>query len=102
MGTKYFGTEEITEEDRHYRGSRFREVRDALFANPYPGGLGRDSQARLPVYRVTLLSVLRGILSPGKRYVFHFNPSANLQQQPAEKLSSPRWFLRILVHFPKD
>jgi hypothetical protein len=70
METQYFGTEEVTDEDRRYRGSRFCEVRDALLANPYPGGLGRTSQARFPVYRVTLLSVLRGILSPGKHYLF--------------------------------
>ncbi len=70
MGPQYFGTEEITDEDRRYRGSRFSEVRDAVLANPYPEGLGRNSQARLPVYRVTLLSVLRGILSPRKQYFF--------------------------------
>jgi hypothetical protein len=70
MGPQYFGTEEITDEDRRYQGSRFSEVCDALFANPYPGGLDRNGQARLPVYRVTLLSVLRGILSGGKHYFF--------------------------------
>ena len=70
MASQYFGTEEVTDEDRRYRGSRFGEVRDALLANPYPGGLGRNSQARFPVYRVTLLNVLRGILSPGKHYLF--------------------------------
>jgi hypothetical protein len=30
-----FGTEGITAEDRAYNGSRFSEVRDAIFANPY-------------------------------------------------------------------
>jgi hypothetical protein len=45
-------------------------VRDALWANPYPGDWDRNSQAKLPVYRVTLLSVLTGILSPGKNYFF--------------------------------
>src|SRR5580693_4499344 len=70
MEPQYFGTEEITDEDRGYRGSRFCEVRDAIWANPYPGSLSRNGQAELPVYRVTLLSVLRGILSPGKHYFF--------------------------------
>jgi hypothetical protein len=54
-----FGTEQITEEDRAYHGSRFSEVRSTLFANPYP---------ELPVYKVTLASVLRGIL--GGPYLF--------------------------------
>jgi hypothetical protein len=70
MGSQYFGTEEVTEADRAYAGSRFSEVRDALWANPYPGDWDRNSQAKLPVYRVTLLSVLTGILSPGKNYFF--------------------------------
>ena len=35
MDPEYFGAEEVTEEDRGYRGSRFSEVRDAFFANPY-------------------------------------------------------------------
>ena len=30
------GAEQFTDEDRFYAGSRFREVVDALFANPYP------------------------------------------------------------------
>jgi len=50
-----FGIEAFTEEDGAYRGSTFREVVDALHANPYQ---------QLPVYEVTLRSVLTGILSP--------------------------------------
>ena len=40
MEPDFFGTEQVTEEDRAYRGSRFSEVRDAPFANPLPEGLG--------------------------------------------------------------
>ena len=46
------------------------EVRDAIFANPYQEVWGREGGASLPIYKVTLASVLRGILSFGKRYVF--------------------------------
>lgn len=70
MQPKYFGTESITDEDRGYKGSRFAEVRDAIFSNPYQEVWGRDGAAPLPVYEVTLSSVLRGILSFGKRYLF--------------------------------
>src|SRR5580692_1686108 len=35
MNPTYFGAEQVTDEDRGYRGSRFSEVRDAIFANPY-------------------------------------------------------------------
>src|SRR5258708_25374592 len=70
MESEYFGTESITEEDRAYRGSRFSEVCDALFANPYHEVWGRDGASHLPIYEVTLSSVLRGILPFGKRYLF--------------------------------
>jgi hypothetical protein len=70
MEPEYFGTEEVTEEDRAYDGSRFSEVRDALFANPYQKVWGGDGELPLPTYRVTLRSVLRGILSLGQRYRF--------------------------------
>ena len=70
MEPEYFGTESITDEDRGYQGSRFAEVRKAIFANPYQRVWGRDDCAPLPIYKVTLSSVLRGILSFGKRYLF--------------------------------
>ncbi|MEN3329876.1 MAG: hypothetical protein V7638_4683 [Acidobacteriota bacterium] len=56
-----YGTEGITDQDRAYNGSRFAEVRDAVFANPYQ---------KVPTYEVTFRSVLVGVLSFGKRYLF--------------------------------
>jgi hypothetical protein len=35
MTPRSFGIEGITDEDRAYHGSRFSDVREALFANPY-------------------------------------------------------------------
>jgi hypothetical protein len=65
-----FGTEALTDQDRAYKGSRFAEVRDAIFANPYQQVWGRDGSAALPLYKVTLRSVLKGVLPFGKRYLF--------------------------------
>jgi hypothetical protein len=70
MDPTYFGTEQVTEEDRGYRGSRFSEVRDALFANPYQQPWGGAGEARLPNYAVSLLGVLRGALPWGLPYFF--------------------------------
>ena len=70
MEQEYFGTEAVTEQDLSYVGSRFSEVRDALFANPYQSIWGSDGQPALPNYKVTLSSVLRGVLSLRKRYLF--------------------------------
>jgi hypothetical protein len=61
MKPTYFGAEQVTEEDRSYQGSRFSEVRDALFANPYRQRWGDPGEPPLPVYGVNLLGVLRGV-----------------------------------------
>ncbi|HLX07240.1 MAG TPA: hypothetical protein VKY89_05205 [Thermoanaerobaculia bacterium] len=69
----YLGTEQTTDDDRAYRGSRFSVVREALFANPYQtvwGGVGGGGEQRWPVYEVTLGGVLSGILPFGRPYVF--------------------------------
>jgi hypothetical protein len=65
-----FGTQQVTDEDRGYQGSRFSEVRDALFANPYQRVWGGAGEPPLPSYDVTLLGVLRGILPLGARIFF--------------------------------
>ena len=70
MDTDWFGTEEVTGEDRGYRGSRFADVRDALFANPYQRVWGAPGEPPLPVYDVTTSSLLRGVLPFGRPYVF--------------------------------
>jgi hypothetical protein len=70
MEPDYFGTEQFTDEDRAYKGSRFSEVRDALFANPYQKVWGGEGEPPLPTYEVTLRSALRGILPFGRHYFF--------------------------------
>jgi hypothetical protein len=70
MEPEFFGIEGITDEDRAYKGSRFAEVRDAIFANPYQKIWGRAGEPPLPVYKVTTRSVLRGVLPLGKPYHF--------------------------------
>ena len=52
-----FGTPQLTDEDRGYAGSRFREVVDALRANPYQRVWGRAGEPAWPVYEVTFLMV---------------------------------------------
>jgi hypothetical protein len=70
MAGEDFGIEAITEEDRAYRGSRFADVRAALFANPYQAVWGRPGEPPLPVYDVTVRSVLRGVLPFGGPFLF--------------------------------
>jgi hypothetical protein len=58
----------MTDEDRGYRGSRFSDVQTALFANPYQDPWG--AQPALPIHKVTLSGMLRGILPLGPPYAF--------------------------------
>src|SRR5215510_8304458 len=55
-----FGIEELTDEDRGYEGSRFRDVVSALLANPYQRVWGAAGEPPLPVYPVTLFQLFRG------------------------------------------
>src|SRR5262245_7501230 len=52
-----FGEQRVTDEDRSYKGSRFREVVDALFANPYQRVWGGPDELPLPVYEVNFANV---------------------------------------------
>jgi len=70
MEQDHFGIEQITQEDRAYSGSRFSEVREAIFANPYQQIWGSEGEPPLPHHEVTLGNMLRGILPPGKHYFF--------------------------------
>jgi hypothetical protein len=58
--------EGTTDEDAAYRGSTFRDVVDALFANPYQRLWGAPGEPPLPTYEVTLGSVLHGALRSGR------------------------------------
>ena len=60
------GSEQFTDEDRAYAGSRFRDVVDALFANPYQQVWGRAGEPPLPDQEVTIRSVFGGLLSLGR------------------------------------
>jgi hypothetical protein len=65
-----FGIEAFTDEDGAYRGSTFREIVEALWFNPYQRVWGDENEPPLPVYEVTLGSVLTGILSGMGRGLF--------------------------------
>jgi hypothetical protein len=57
-----YGIEGVADDDRRYAGTRYGEVRDAMFANPY---------ARpYPIAPLTLASLLRGVLPFGLPWQF--------------------------------
>jgi hypothetical protein len=58
------GHQETTDEDRAYRGSRYAEVRQALYKNPYRGGTSGQAPGPLPMFRSTIRNAWRGTLHP--------------------------------------
>lgn len=61
-----FGNQGVTREDREYRGSRFTDIKSALFANPYQRVWGAPGEPALPTYQTTNRSVWAGSLPGGK------------------------------------
>ena len=55
------GPQEMTAEDRAYRGSRYAEVRKALYANPYRGGASGQEPGPLPMFKSTIRNAWRGL-----------------------------------------
>jgi hypothetical protein len=93
-----FGTEELTDEDRGYRGSRFREVVDVVFANPYQSVWGGPNEPALPIYRVTLASVTKGVLTFGKHYVFQEATARAVDSSADLRWGADRKGFRRILH----
>lgn len=56
------GPQETTDADRAYSGSTYREVRDAIFANPYYRVWGTPGEPPLPTYHVGFWTLFRGFV----------------------------------------
>jgi hypothetical protein len=98
MEPRFFGTEQVTQEDRAYRGSRFSDIRDAVFANPYQKVWGAAGEPPLPIYKVTLLSVLRGVLPLGLPYFFRQAVARAVDSRADLRWGADRRGFRRLLH----
>src|SRR5438105_2271082 len=98
MDPTYFGAEQVTDEDRAYRGSRFSEVREAIFANPYQKVWGGPGEPPLPVYDVTLPSVLRGALPFGPPYHFRQAVARAVDSKADLRWGSDHKGFRRIIH----
>ncbi len=70
MSDDFVGIQTISAEDRAYGGSRFAEVRQALFANPYQKVWGAPGEPPVPTYETSLWTLLRGVLPLGRPFAF--------------------------------
>jgi hypothetical protein len=86
------------DEDRDYAGSRFSECVDALFANPYQRVWGAPGEPPLPVYEVTLSSVLGGLASFGIPRQFQRDAARTLDSRADLRWGADGKGFRRLVH----
>lgn len=63
--SKLHGPQGLTAEDRSYKGSRYAEVKAALFQNPYQKVWGADGNEPFPVYLATIPQAYQGSLPGG-------------------------------------
>ena len=62
------GPQDMTPEDRSYRGSRYADVRKALYANPYRSGIAGQEPGPLPMFKSTIRNAWRGLLSGENKF----------------------------------
>src|SRR5262249_5317777 len=93
-----FGIEATTDEDRAYAGSRFSDVREALFANPYQRTWRATVEPPLPVHQVTLSSFCFGVLPGGPLYAVRQGPERADDSGPDPRWRPDRHGFRRLVH----
>ena len=70
MSTDSFGIEGLTREDAEFPGSRFSEVRKAVWANPYQKVWGAPDTPAFERFPANLGAALRGVLPGGKPWRF--------------------------------
>jgi hypothetical protein len=93
-----FGAEAFTDADRAYSGSRFSEVKKALFENPYQRVWGAAGSPSLPVYQVTLSSVVRGLLPFGRAFIFRDAAARAVDASSDLRWGADRKGYRRLLH----
>jgi hypothetical protein len=90
-----FGRQETTQEDKDAHGSRFRDVKAAIFANPYQTVWGDPNAPPLPHYQTTNKSVCAGSLPGGAPLssVGFFHAAAGSSGGPMDcsSCAGPRW-----------
>ncbi len=93
-----FGIEGLTADDQAFAGSRFSEVREAIWANPYQRVWGAPGERPFEEFPVTLWSVLRGVLPFGKRWLFLDAAKRTLASQADLRWGPDRRGYRRLLH----
>jgi hypothetical protein len=95
--SNFLGPQELVDDDRVYSGSRYSDIREALFKNAYYMNWGAENESPLPVYDVTLGRVLKG-LPIFKRWRFRQAAARTLDSQADLRWGEDRRGYRRLLH----
>jgi hypothetical protein len=93
-----FGQQGITEEDLSYRGSRFSELRDALFENPYQSVWGAAGNDPLPIYEAKFSHAVCGFLPGGTPDQLRAASERTVDTQADLRWGQDRKGFRRIVH----
>jgi hypothetical protein len=98
MQPNEYGIEGVVAEDGAYSGSRFSEVRDAVFGQPYPGTF--DGDGRMPIYPVTLRNMVHGLLGMpfGRKYLWRQAVARTVDSHADLRWGPDRRGFQRLVH----
>jgi hypothetical protein len=93
-----YGAQHTNDDDRAYAGSRFSEVVEAVFANPYQQVWGAPGEPPLPVYKVTLAGIFGGIPPFGSSPIFTRASERALDSAADLRWGPDRRGFRRIVH----
>jgi len=98
MNANEQAVEGLIDDDRKYAGSRFAEVRDAIFANPYQRVWGAAGEGPFERFPVNFLTVMRGFLSFRRPWVLLAAARRTLASKADLRWGPDRKGFRRLVH----
>ncbi|WP_182864693.1 hypothetical protein [Stieleria mannarensis] len=94
----HLGPQGIDADDQAYDGSRYQDVKAALFQNAYYLEWGDQGEPPLPCYGVTLGRVLRGILPKGLPWQFKAAAQRTVDSHADLRWGSDHRGFRRLLH----
>jgi hypothetical protein len=98
MNADEMAVEGLIDDDRKYAGSRFAEVRDAVFANPYQRVWGAAGEGPFERFPVNFFTVMRGFLSFRRPWVLLAAARRTLASDADLRWGPDRKGYRRLVH----
>jgi hypothetical protein len=98
MSAQPFGIEGFVRDDEQFAGSRYAEVRDALFANPYQKVWGAKGETPFERFKSTNFGAFRGFLPFGKPWQLFSAAKRTLSSHADLRWGPDRQGFRRILH----